>query len=137
MQFYTQNGHQGEKYEDTKGLTTVQIAKLIRQEIKKKYPTMKIYVRSHLYSGGSSIYVRIKDCGFNPLNPEWNPREVSNIKIHRYNEKARKLQEELQKIGEKYNYSDCDGMIDYFNVRFWLSVEFDWEMERVWLNENK
>lgn len=42
-------------------LSTAETAKLLRAELKRVFPTTKFSVRSHVYSMGSSIYVRWED----------------------------------------------------------------------------
>lgn len=133
--FYTSNGWKGENYEKTKNLSTVEVAKLIRNEIKIKYPDIKVSVRSKYFSMGSSIDVYIKDCGFNPINPGWNPRNIDNGNNSRYTDKTKLLLKELKEIGDKYQRSDCDGMIDYFDVNFWYHVSFEYEFEQRCIEE--
>jgi hypothetical protein len=127
--FYISNGWKGEKYEKTKKLSTVEVAKLIRREIKKKHPHILVSVRSKYFSMGSSIDVIIKDCDFNPINPAWNPRNIDMGNNPRYTDKARQLIKELEEIGNRYRRVDCDGMIDYFDVNFWYHVSFDYSFE--------
>jgi hypothetical protein len=128
-EFYTQNGWKGEKYNGD--LSTKDIAKLIRKEIRTKYPKMKISVRTSHFSGGSSIDVTIQDCGFDPIHPEWDPYEVSiDHKNPLYTEEAESLIKSLEKIGNQYRWDDSDGMVDYFNCNFYFDVAFDWEFER-------
>ena len=128
--FYTPNGWKGEKYEKSKNFSTVEVAKLIRKEIKKKYPDILVSVRSMYFSMGSSIDVIIKDCGFNPVNPAWNPRNIDMGSNPRYTDKARQLISELEEIGNRFRRVDCDGMIDYFDVNFWYHVRFDYGFEQ-------
>lgn len=71
--FYTSNGWKGEKYETTKDLSTTEIAKLIRKEIKECFPNIKVSVRTQYFSGGSSIDVYITNAGFKPINPQVYP----------------------------------------------------------------
>lgn len=132
--FYTQNGWTGDKYKEVseKNLSTVDIAKLIRKELKEKYLGIKVSVRSEYFANGSSIDVYIKDCGFNPINPEWDPGnyDLPMDQNQRYTDKAKQLLKELEKLGNKYRRSDCDGMIDYFDVNFWYNVSFDYDFEQ-------
>lgn len=124
---YTSNAWAGELYEKTKDLSTTEIAKLIRKEIRQKFPDIKVSVRTEYFSGGSSIDVKIMDWNKNPIHPNYDHLKlVDNITNPYYTEEATKLLEEIQAIGDKYRFSDCDGMIDYYNVNFWFSVEFDY-----------
>lgn len=133
---YTGYGWEGKKYQETKSLSTTDCAKLIRKEIKEKFPGIKVSVRTQYFAGGSSIDVRIVDCGYNPINPEHNPLENDmDLRKSIYIEKALQLKKDLEKIGNQYRYDDSDGMIDYFNTRFYFSVEFDWESKIEWEKE--
>ena len=124
-EFYTQSGWKGSRY--NKELSATEIAKLIRKEIRTKYPKMKTSIRTKYFAGGCSIDVEIKDCGYNPINPEWDYKcnRVSEI----YTDEAKQLLKEIEAMGDKYRRSDCDGMIDYFDTNFWYSVQFDWHFK--------
>ena len=128
-EFYTQNGWKGEKYEQTKDLPLKEIAKMIKKEIKEKYPNLKFSVRSRRFAGGEAIDITIKDFGFNPINPNYNSNKPPIFDNHRYNERARKIMNDIEKIGNQYRFDDCDGMIDYFRVNFWFNVYIDWKYE--------
>jgi len=129
-EFYTQNGWKGGKYEETKNLSTTEIAKLIRKEIKQKFPNIKASVRTEYFSGGSAINVVIKECNFNPINPNYQLNSIAlAYQNPRYTDRGQKLLDDIEKIGNQYRYSDCDGMIDYFNVNFWFDVRYSYEFE--------
>jgi hypothetical protein len=142
--FYTQNGWAGEQYETTKHLSTTEIAKIIRKELKTKFPGCKFSTRSQYFSGGSSIDVDIKSCGFNPLNKDYFDFEKLSWAEKNNTHKPDRLTPEgkafinaVESVGNNYNRSDCDGMIDYFSVNFWWSVQFDKWIEESWRNEFK
>jgi len=139
---YTGEKWIGDKNQEVKKeqLSTVEIAKRIRQDVKdyarKHCPNLKTSITSQYFSMGSSIHIYIKECGFNPMNPLFNANNYeSNENI--YTEQAYELIKELKAIGNAYNYSDCDGMIDYFDVRFWFDVTFDYESIEKWRNKAK
>ena len=70
---HSQNYYEGKDYQKNKDLSTTEIAKIVRDELKKKYPTKdgyKFSVRSKYFSGGSSIDVDIKAVPFKVMNPE-------------------------------------------------------------------
>lgn len=132
--FYTSNGWKGEKYETTKDLSTTDIAKLIRKDIKECFPSIKVSVRTQYFSGGSSIDVYIIDAGFNQINPEWAPQNPL-LSVSRYTERGKQLLKDIEAIGNKYNRSDCDGMIDYFDVHFYYHVTYDYDFEKRCIQE--
>lgn len=126
---------EGDRYD--KDMSTVDIAKIIRKEIKKKFPKIKTSVRSERFAGGTAIDVIISDTGFNPINPEWDPRNWTGnlITNPRYTERGKKLLERIKSLCERFRMSDCDGMVDYFRVNFWLDVKYDYGSERKWMEK--
>jgi len=139
VEFYSPTGWAGSKYKEVrkKGLSTVDVAKLIRQDIKKKFPKLKTSVRTQYFSMGSSIDVYIKDAPFNPINPNWNPKDWSSLAYQnpRYTKKGEQLLENIKKIGQKYQLHDVDSMTDYFNVSFYFDVKYDYDAENKWIKE--
>ena len=136
-EFYTQNGWKGEKY--NRESSTKDIAKAIRRDIKAKYgKEIKTSVRTEHFSGGSAIDITIKNLAENPINPNWDPKgEWNSIYNQKYTEDTIHLIGDLTKIGEKYQWKDADGMIDYCNCNFYLSVSFDYMFESAAMNEVK
>ena len=126
-EFYTRNGWEGKRYKEAKDLPLKEIAKRIKQEIRQKHPDITVSVRTEHFANGCAINVTIKDCPFNPINPEWNNRDTQINRI--YTEQARALLKDIEHIGNQYKRSDSDGMIDYFNESFYYSVNFDWELK--------
>lgn len=122
----------GERYTETRDLTTVQIAALIRKEMQERFPTIKVSVRTEYYSGGSSIDIWVKSCNFNPINPQWNPRDYITPMHNnpRYTDQGKQLLKDLEQLANRYNRDNSDNSIDYFDVRFYLSVEYDSDFER-------
>jgi ATP-dependent phosphoenolpyruvate carboxykinase len=127
VKFYTPYGWKGDKYDETKHLPIKEIAKLIKKEIQKKFPDIKVSVRSKIYSGGQSIRITIKEVPFRVINPEWGQ---SFYVTRKYTKEAERLIEEIEKIANRYRFSDCDPMIDYFHTNFYLTVEFDSKLEK-------
>jgi len=122
----------GERYTETRDLSTTQIAALIRKEIREWFPTIKVSVRTEYFSGGSSIDIWVKSCDFNPINPRWDPRDYVTPMYNnpRYTDRGRQLLKDFEQIANKYNRDNSDSSIDYFDVRFYLSVEYDSDFER-------
>ena len=134
---YTGQGWEGRKYAETENLSTTDIAKRIRKDIKQQFPTRKCSVRTEYFSMGSSINVKIKDPGFNPINPAYNPNEFINEQNHKYTEEALKLRKAIERIGDQYRYDDTDGMIDYCNTNFYYNVSYPWSREYEWIRGEK
>lgn len=141
------NDFKGSKYNSD--LSTTEIAKLIREEIKAlrkagKLPTGKYSVRSQYFSGGSSIDVRVRDLDMLIWNPDalitqeitypnqpWNWR--GNVTEPQYNKWAQDVLDTLNGLMDAYNHDRSDIMTDYFDVNFYGHAEFDWE----WAGEQR
>lgn len=132
---YTGYGWEGEKYK--KGRRTTDTAKLIRKELRVRFPQVKASVRTQYFAGGSSIDIRIMECGFNPVNPKFDPNDYQApmYRNPRYTEEGRQLLKDTREIGDSYRFDDSDGMIDYFNTNFYFDVVFAWEREKEWKEE--
>jgi hypothetical protein len=134
----------GTKYEATKDLSRVEIAKLIRADIKAAVkagtlPAAKYSVTCQSYSGGGSINIKVADVnkeGFvlhNEARLRWdleNPHAglynaPSNVR-DLYSPEAVEMKKTLEGIMGAYNYDGSDIQSDYFNVRFYGGAEIDW-----------
>ncbi|MEM1554340.1 MAG: LPD29 domain-containing protein [Thermoproteota archaeon] len=122
-QFYTPYGWKGAKYEEVENLSLKEIAKIIKRELVSKFPSFKFSVRTEYYAGGRSINIKIVAVpeGF---------RILKSPKSFEKTEEAQNLIKEIEKIANQYRYVDSDAQIDYFDASFWLSVDFDWELEK-------
>ncbi len=132
---YTGHAFEGGKYQQTCHLGIVDIAKLVRKELKTKFPGFRFSVRCEKYAGGCSLNVSVTKWpdGFDWVNPfykvgpdPFSTSDVGSEERRRYysreNEDATELLKTIEKVCNQYNYEDCDGMIDYFNVTFYLRV---------------
>lgn len=61
---YTQHAWEGSNYKKTEHLSYKDIAKLIRQQLKKKFPKCKFSVSKESYAGGGSITVSLMSAPF-------------------------------------------------------------------------
>ncbi len=134
----------GEKYAATKGASRVELAKLIRADIKAavaagELPKAKYSVVCQSYSGGGSINVRIADVakpGFvlaNAARVVWdaeNPHAglcgCPSEAMARYSPEALEVSKKVERIMGAYNYDGSDIQSDYFNVRFYGHAEYDY-----------
>jgi hypothetical protein len=133
-QNYTGYGWEGSAYKKTKNMRTSDVAKLIKKELKEKFPNWKFSVKTELYSGGSSINVRITSLPYNPLNPNY---DFNRYGSHVYIEKFEQDLKKAESVGNKYRYSDSDAMIDYFSTNFYYFVDLDWELRNEFEKELK
>ena len=131
----------GTRYETVKDLSTTEIAKLIRKDIKKEHPEIKCSVISKYYAGGSSIDIYIKEMPFNPINPDFDfENGFTNDITPQYTEQFKTLEADVEAIHNKYNYNKSDAMVDYFDVNYYGSVNLDYEAKKVFIaqvNETK
>lgn len=112
----------GNKYEASKGLTTTEIAKAIRHDLKNQQAAgnlnkvLKFSVKTAYFAGGSSIRVNIKGAGEVRSPDAWG-RNV-------YTEEAKKALDVVEAVVNSYNFDGSDTMTDYFHVRFYGNVDF-------------
>lgn len=130
----------GPKYEATKNLSKVEIAKLIRQDIKAavkdgRLPKGKYSVRTHLYAGGGSIDVNVIGVSIPLFNPDRIQLEIDEpYRSHSeficpiHTPEAKGMISTLEAIRDAYNYDGSDSMTDYFDVRYYGSVSIDWRL---------
>jgi hypothetical protein len=132
---YSGNMFVGSKYNETSDLNKTELAKVIRAELKAKYPKIKFSVTKD----SNSIDVKIVDVDFNPFSNEYNAFLKSNEKLREwnknsfskwdatptYNEKFETLRKEVKSIMDQYNFDDSDTMTDYFHVRFYGDVRLN------------
>ena len=142
----------GSKYNDQLGIKD--IAKLVRKELKEKYPKCKFSVRIQRYSGGQSMNVALAEADFNPfatpnrrlLKPinfryfteqecldAWDKtikegyHDINSFYIdddYKLNEKGKQLAKDMKEAVNQYNFDDSDSMTDYFHVNFYYDIAF-------------
>lgn len=123
------DGWVGEKYEATKNLSRVEVAKLIRADIKAavksgELPKAKYSVTC---SRGTGIDVCISGHGIKVYSVErlkadhFNPHTYSGLSWK--SEAAAELEAKVGKIRNAYNFDHSDSMTDYFHVRYYGGVD--------------
>lgn len=105
----------GEKYKETEDLSMVEIAKLVRAELKKAFPGFKFSVSNS--RGCSALRVRMTGA------PEGMvlEQEITD-RYGKRNRPTAATQEILDKANaliQAYNYDGSEIQSDYFNVRFY------------------
>lgn len=110
------------------------IAKTVREYVKKKYPNYKFSVTIERYSGGQSMTVSLLEADFDPLVNDSYWREGSdNGKYYDVNQyyidtsealtpKAKEVIKDVRNFYNQYNYDHSDAMTDYFNKRFYETI---------------
>lgn len=123
----------GTKYQATRDLSRVEIAKLIRADIKAaaaagELPAgLKVAVRTSRYAGGGSIDVAITAAPLNPVNPAWvslpdNEKWGPGRTVDRFTVEGQRIAAVIAEIHASYNYDNSDSMTDYFHVRYYGST---------------
>lgn len=103
MNFYTQTGWAGKKYESTKGLYGKDLTKLIREDLKIEFPKCKFSIKKDSGTLYMAIDITIKE-------------NISGLTDS-------ELKTKVKEIANDYNYDDSDGQVDYFDTRFYLDVK--------------
>lgn len=124
---YTGYKTTGKMYKHTRGMSLKDIGKMIKNELQATFPEWEFKVKtSH-----SSIDVDFIP-SYNPFSTEAvelykNGENVqSNLSRERlYNEQYLKDYKKVYDIYKQYNYDDSDGMIDYFNTRYYGTARMD------------
>lgn len=110
------------------------IAKALREYVKKKYPNCKFSVSIQRYSGGQSLYVSLQEADFNPLTDEsyWSVSKSGNksFDVNQYHiEDSKQLTPEaisvlkdVRNFYNQFNYNHSNPSTDYFNVRFYETI---------------
>jgi hypothetical protein len=110
------------------------IAKAVREYVKKKYPNCKFSVNIERFAGGQSMTVSLQEADFNPLTNDafWDKGSGVNkyFSVNKYQfEKSDKLTDEaiavLKDVRDfymQYNYDYSEPQSDYFNVRFYEDI---------------
>ncbi len=139
-QFYTSNGWEGKKYEQSKRSPLKVIAQQIKAEILKAHPEIKVSVSTEHFSGGCAVNVKVTSAPFKLLVKKCIYPEMANLpeaEIPKYawganlTDQAQAVLDDITQICNAYRYDDSDGMIDYFNTNFYCTPEYSWDLRLV------
>ncbi|HWA29142.1 MAG TPA: hypothetical protein VG734_26060 [Lacunisphaera sp.] len=129
----TRNHIYGAKYEATKGLDRVELAKLIRADIAKAVecgalPAIKVSVRAVRVTHSSGINVAITGIpeGFVVRVSELEEERQRTAKMAQpwLSREAHYVLTVLERLVEQYNFDRCELQSDYFHVRFYSQIGF-------------
>jgi hypothetical protein len=150
-EFYTENGWAGSRYDPCLSLKA--IAKIVRGYVKDVYPTWKFSITTHYASMCQKLYVAVTEGPEDIFDKEkileaarreawrWPDRdteeEIYKRMLHHaysdhiqqwagyewFTEASQKVLDDVHHLVQSYNRSDCDSMIDYFNVNFYTSFD--------------
>ncbi|MDO5403307.1 MAG: molecular chaperone DnaJ [Eubacteriales bacterium] len=151
-QFYTECGWEGHNHDWNRSLK--EVAVIVRNYVKEKYPTFKFSVRTSYASMCQELHVSLKEAPFDIYKTveDLTREEIDNImskasynhytkldcwsqdeakteisKIWNegnhfmmvYRDDIAAMLQDVDSFVNSYNYEDCDGMIDYFDVDFY------------------
>lgn len=136
----------GARYEETRSMSTTDVAKSFRADVKAAIKAgdlpkgLKLSIRTKYYSGGSSISVDIVAFPGRVLNAERIKWDAENPHGTYYNcpESVRELHNgavcatlaKLEAMLDAYNFDGSDSQVDYFHVRFYAHVGVDYRLEK-------
>lgn len=129
MNFYTANGWAGSNY-DSK-LSTKEIAAKVRSYAKKNFPDFKFSVRSEWSMYTDSMCIELKEGTFIPFvegsrSAERGYMSTMNTVKGWENEltpEVFKVLDAVTTYASSFRYDDSDGMQDYFDTNFYLSIK--------------
>ena len=122
-EFYTQNGWKGSNYNSN--LTTTEISQKIREYVKAAYPDCKFSITTHYASMCSEIWVVLMSGPYAATIDGSGRADVNEYYIDRsanLTDWARAVLTDVNDCIRSYRFSDCDGMIDYFDVNFYYDL---------------
>ena len=122
-EFYTQNGWKGDKYDSN--MSTKEIAAAIRAYLKQAYPDCKFSVTTKYASMCRAINVALMSGPYEALRNGKTHKSLNYFYIEKYEdltEWAVAVMIDVNDCIKSYRYSDCDGMIDYFDVNFYYNL---------------
>jgi hypothetical protein len=117
-----QQGKVGNKYQEVKSLSVVEIAKLVRKDL-KQFNDCKFSVTSDR----NTISIYLKDSPLNRLEIYDQSQELG------WGGKVISIEKDLRKkvkeILDQYNYNNSEMMTDYFDVNFYSYFYLDSDLE--------
>ena len=117
-----QQGKVGNKYQEVKSLSVVEIAKLVRKDL-KQFSDCKFSVTSDR----NTISIYLKDSPLNRLEIYDQSQELG------WGGKVISIEKDLRKkvkeILDQYNYNNSEIMTDYFDVNFYSYFYLDSDLE--------
>lgn len=127
-QFYTEFGWEGKNYNIN--LRMKDIAKIIRDYAKEKYPTYKFSIRTpDVYSLDISLMEAPENVFLSDnLSDYENERKYIQIncyyieKDNRLTELCREILGNIKDFAQTYNFDDSDSMSDYYHKNFYLHM---------------
>lgn len=126
--FYTSNGWAGKNYD--RNLKGKDIAAKVRAFVKNEFPDFKFSIRSKFGMQADTIYITVLSgpipalCEGNPHSYESCISGFGDAYKGRITDEMLAVLDKVHSFVSSFRYSDCDGMIDYFDTNFycWMYV---------------
>ena len=126
--FYTSNGWAGKNYD--RNLKGKDIAAKVRAFVKNEFPDFKFSIRSKFGMLADTIYITVLSgpipalCEGNTRSYESSISGFGDAFKGRITDKMLAVLDKVYSFVSSFRYSDCDGMIDYFDTNFycWMYV---------------
>jgi hypothetical protein len=122
----------GSNYEDTEDLDIPALGRRIKKGIKAMMeagdiPEMKLSVTTN--RSPREVNVKFKSFPEDaPLFQKSKDRFGQEQRV--YSDQAKEVQEKVKDYVDTFNYDGSDIQTDYFNVRFYSNVKFDWRFSK-------
>lgn len=104
--------------ENNKNLSTKEVAKILREHLKKQYPSLKFSVTCQYYSMGSSLHVHLMQSHFNMIVPF---NKLSQDAIYNYTQYLNNYTiEQLKEIqNKKYHQLNHFSFLEEYKSDIW------------------
>ncbi len=106
-------------------LGTKEIAKIVRDTLKKEFRDCKFSVTIERYSGGSSITIALISAPFEVLKSGERYRQLNQYYLDRDKDltpKGKAMMKRVNEIIKSFHRDNSDPMTDYFCVNFYYSL---------------
>lgn len=108
-------------------LTTKNIAKKIREELKASLPDCKFSVRTEYFSLGSAIHIALMSTESSPFadGSVMGDMQINNYYINensKLSDFGKQTMIQVNEIVRNYHRDDSDIMTDYFNCNFYYHL---------------
>jgi len=121
--------YEGSKYRSTREMNFADVAKMVREELKKEFSSCVFSVTMQRYSGGRSLHISLMSSPFVAFNDDAKYMQCNQYSLlegyERHQEKTAlskdvfQIMENVVRITEAYNFDDSDSQSDYFHVNFY------------------
>jgi len=100
------------------------IAKEIRQRLKKEFPKCKFSITIDRYSGGQSMSINLMSANFAAFNDDKDHAQINHYSIGNSDltDQAKTVMQRAYDMSGEYNYNNSDSSVDYFDVNFYTHL---------------